>query len=221
MTTNNAINSSLSGQSGTGSFAGTTSPTFTTPILGTPTSGTLTNCTGLPIAGTTGYGTGVASALAANVTGSNGIVLATSPSITTPVITGITSGSSPVAGQVGEIISSIITLASSTSISSGSTVNLTSIALTAGNWMVAGNVGCKATTACTLLYGGVSSSTGSLPNAEFTLSINSSAGAPNLYSPVPNVYVSISSGATYYMVIEANFTGTGKMFGQIIAQRIS
>ena len=35
--------------------------------LGTPASGTLTNCTGLPIAGTTGYGTGVATALAVNV----------------------------------------------------------------------------------------------------------------------------------------------------------
>jgi hypothetical protein len=31
------------------------SPTLTTPVLGTPSSGTLTNCTGLPIAGITGY----------------------------------------------------------------------------------------------------------------------------------------------------------------------
>jgi hypothetical protein len=35
--------------SGSGSVAMTTSPTFTTPVLGTPTSGTLTNCTGLPL----------------------------------------------------------------------------------------------------------------------------------------------------------------------------
>lgn len=34
MATNNAVNTSLSGQSGTGSFAGTTSPTFVTPTLG-------------------------------------------------------------------------------------------------------------------------------------------------------------------------------------------
>ena len=51
MATNNAVNTSLSGQSGTGAFAGTTSPSFTTPVLGTPTSGTLTNCTGLLLAG--------------------------------------------------------------------------------------------------------------------------------------------------------------------------
>lgn len=34
---------------GTGNTVLSTSPTFTTPLLGTPTSGTLTNCTGLPI----------------------------------------------------------------------------------------------------------------------------------------------------------------------------
>jgi hypothetical protein len=48
MTTVNSVGVSLSGQSGTGNFAGTTSPTFVTPALGTPSSGNLSNCTGLP-----------------------------------------------------------------------------------------------------------------------------------------------------------------------------
>lgn len=47
--------------SGSGNVAMTTSPTFTTPILGTPTSATLTNATGLPIStGVSGLGIGVA-----------------------------------------------------------------------------------------------------------------------------------------------------------------
>lgn len=70
-----------------------TSPTLTTPVLGTPSSGTLTNCTGLPIdGGTTGTlpvnrgGTGSTTS-----TGSGAVVLATSPSITTPTfVTGMT-----------------------------------------------------------------------------------------------------------------------------------
>ena len=64
-----------------------TAPTLTTPALGTPASGTATNITGLPIiAGTTGTlsvargGTGVT----ASSTGSGGVVLSTSPTLTTP-----------------------------------------------------------------------------------------------------------------------------------------
>jgi hypothetical protein len=49
MATNNAVNTSLSAQTGTGTFVGAISPTLVTPLLGTPTSGLLTNCTGLPL----------------------------------------------------------------------------------------------------------------------------------------------------------------------------
>lgn len=98
MATNNAVNTSLSGQTGTGSFAGSTSPTFVTPALGTPSSGTLTNCTGLPITtGVSGLGANVATFLAtpssANLaaavtdeTGSGSLVFATSPTLVTPNI---------------------------------------------------------------------------------------------------------------------------------------
>lgn len=61
MATVNAVNTSLSGQSGTGQFVGNNSPALITPSLGTPASGVLTNCTGLPVAG---GGTGRATATA-------------------------------------------------------------------------------------------------------------------------------------------------------------
>ena len=77
-----------------------TSPTLTTPALGTPASGTLTNATGLPVAtGISGLGTNVATFLAtpssANLaaaltdeTGSGSVVLGTSPTLSSPTITG-------------------------------------------------------------------------------------------------------------------------------------
>ena len=75
-----------------------TSPTFTSPALGTPLSGVLTNTTGLPIStGVSGLGTGIATFLAtpssANLasavtdeTGSGSLVFATSPTLVTPIL---------------------------------------------------------------------------------------------------------------------------------------
>lgn len=49
METNNALNNSLSGQTGTGLVVGSISPTLITPVLGTPTALVLTFATGLPL----------------------------------------------------------------------------------------------------------------------------------------------------------------------------
>ena len=79
---------------GSGAVVLATSPSLVTPALGTPASGVLTNCTGLPLtAGITGTlavangGTGQTSS-----TGSGAVVLATSPTLTTPLLGTPTSG---------------------------------------------------------------------------------------------------------------------------------
>ena len=98
-TTSAELRGVLSDETGTGSAVFATSPTLVTPVLGTPSSGTLTSCTGLPIStGVSGLGSNVATMLAtfssANIatacsdeTGSGSLVFATSPTLTTPIIT--------------------------------------------------------------------------------------------------------------------------------------
>jgi hypothetical protein len=87
------------GSGGTGATATTgsgnnvlsTSPTLVTPILGTPQSGVLTNCTSVPVNQATGnlpVANGGTGATATTGTGDN--VLSTSPTITTPTISGNT-----------------------------------------------------------------------------------------------------------------------------------
>jgi hypothetical protein len=83
---------------GTGNGVRATSPTLTTPNLGTPSAVTLTNATGLPIStGVSGLGSGVATFLAtpssANLaaavtgeTGSGALVFADAPTLTTPAL---------------------------------------------------------------------------------------------------------------------------------------
>lgn len=84
----------LTDETGSGAAVFATSPTLVTPALGTPASGTLTNCTGLPVGGITGLGSGIATWLAtpssANLAaaltdevGSGAAVFATSPRFTT------------------------------------------------------------------------------------------------------------------------------------------
>lgn len=52
-TTSSQLAGVISDETGSGALVFATSPTLVTPVLGTPSSGTLTNCTGLPVAGTT------------------------------------------------------------------------------------------------------------------------------------------------------------------------
>lgn len=127
LTSINAVNNSLSDQTGTGNFVGSISPALTTPDLGTPSAITLTNATGLPVStGISGLGTDVATFLAtpssanlaAAVTGETGtgaLVFATSPTFVTPTL-GAASATSLAVTTGNTTLTGLVAIGSSPSI---------------------------------------------------------------------------------------------------------
>lgn len=143
MATRNQVDVGLSGASGTGSFAGTTSPTFVTPALGTPASGVLTSCTGLPV------GTGLATATnsATLVSGSTGTPVWSSTMTNGQVIIGNTSNTPAAATLTAGTGISItngagsITIASSTSGMTWTTISGTTQSAAVNNGYITNNAG--------------------------------------------------------------------------------
>ena len=154
---------------------------------------------------------------------STGII---TPGQTTGIV-GTTTNNNVQAGSVGEYISSTVSDVSAVSMSNGTTVNVTSISLTAGDWDVSGSVAFSqpGTTNVTNLVAAVNSSSATLPNTdERSVAYIAAAGIVLQQEPslkiIPTRYA-LSGTTTIYLVAYANFSiSTLKAYGRISARRV-
>lgn len=140
---------------------------------------------------------------------------------------GVTDGSVAAAGYIGEVISSSVAIGSAISLTTATAANITSINLSAGDWEVSGNIGFIGAAGCipTQLTASVSATTATQatsPNGGGFVQLAATLGtaATNVMAFAPTT-INISTGATYYLVGTATFTGgTLTAYGSIKARRV-
>ena len=138
--------------------------------------GTITNTVAL-------YADNMAIGVTATTPPTSGLVVSGS-TILTGGIVGVSNASAPTAGNVGEEISSVIPDASHISLSTGATTTITSISLTAGDWLVYGNVS-------------LANSNGSITGEAYGWTTTTALTGGNLPDPSVSAIVSFSSGAAF------------------------
>lgn len=139
---------------------------------------------------------------------------------------GTATNNNATAGNIGEEIASTVLSGSAVNLPSvGTTVNITSIALTAGDWDISGSCVFQPGTAPTYIACGVSP-TSAVLNYEAPgfarIAMQPGAISPTVKSAlnISPYRVSLSSSATYYLVAEGGSGGTGNGSGHIRARRM-
>lgn len=138
-------------------------------------------------------------------------------------LTGVTNASDAGAGNLGEYIEAVVAFGSPISLSNGVVTNITSIALTAGDWDVTGLINFILTTATeTGLVAAINTTSAVLPpNDEVFSGLRLTAVSTFDSIVVPRVRININSSQTAYLIARADFSaGTIAGYGKISARRI-
>lgn len=145
------------------------------------------------------------------------------PTINQPNIVGTTTNDNAAAGSVGEFISSVINYAGALACVTGVARNVTSIVLTPGDWNVWGNVTFNITGTTSAIYGWVSATSATFPDASLRFWNGHATGTVGVFSgsPVPSQRFSVAVNTTIYLSGGSNFTtGSTSICGGIYARRV-
>jgi hypothetical protein len=202
------------GVTGSGSVVKSTSPTLTTPTIGAATATSVNKVT------ITSPATAATLTIANNAT----LTSTSTTSVGQGQYLGTATNDNATAGNIGEYISSDVPSGSGVGLVSATPKNLTSISLTAGDWLVS----------CTLVFtpGGTANYVqGSLSTTSNTTDVSlgrvaviswasgttlSGAAAPT----IPPARFSLASPTTVYCVAQSVFTTSMTVYGNLRAWRI-
>lgn len=144
-------------------------------------------------------------------------------------VLGTTTNDSAAAGYISEYLSSAVASGSAVSLTTNTDTNVTSLALTAGDWDVSGQIAFTpaATTSITILRGGINTVSATMPlagvvgNGFFAIQQPAfvPAGGPICENIAP-ARISLASPTTIYLVTRATFTVAAlTAYGYIGARR--
>jgi hypothetical protein len=193
----------------------------TSPITFSPFAGTQTIANNTILGNNTG---GTAQAIALNSSQVNSILgVTTVGTAAVGQIPGVVTNSNATAGNVGELISSVIAAASAVNLPNATSTNITSISLTAGDWDVWGNwyvtfAGGAGSDAA----GWISSISATAPDKSLRTEYQANAGNMAVFGlNAPQLRFSLSSPTTIYLTALAGFSSsTASGCGGIYARRM-
>jgi hypothetical protein len=229
MATQNVVDVGLAGQTGSGNFVGSNTPTITTPLIITGFKDANNNLMidFNPIASAVNFfqmansATGNAVVFAAAGTDSNVLLQVVGKGTSGVQVQGKTNAVATNAGYMGEIISSTVLAASAVSMSNNTQKDITTISLTAGDWDVFGNILFQSSVGATDYQCWVSLTSASYPDLSSITAIQGSAlGATVGGLTAPVLRVNVSSTTTVYLSGLASFvSGTTTACGRLYARR--
>ena len=184
------------------------------------------------LSGSTGTGSFVGSTSPTLVTPTLGAATATTLTFspTTGGIVGTTTNDDTNAGNVGEVISSVVLSGSAVSMATNTTKDVTTISLTAGDWDVWSElwINSAASTQITFIGFGINTTSATLISvptlsASYTQLVGVTYTSGGTGYPVSNTAVcrlSLSGTTTVYLSAKLTFTvSTASTYGKILARR--
>jgi hypothetical protein len=140
-------------------------------------------------------------------------------------VKGVTDGSNPAAGDVGEYIAAGVSVNPGISLTNNVIANITSISLTAGDWDVSGQVWCLPSATAVSFEVGINTTSAVFPGDATSAGsrswVQQNAAAGNCLLPLATTRFSLASTTTVYLMVNAAFSsGTCVAGGKIEARRV-